>query len=91
MAKLWLYKLGVISVTVIYVTFSSISNVIYMGKFKFDKQRAKHVYPVLEMLNNKIKGLILKKKNKFENLEKKSWKLDTYRRTTQPLYSNNLG
>ena len=53
-----------------------------MGKLKSDKQRAKHVYPVLEMLNNKIKGLKLKK-IKFENLEKKSWKLDTYRRTTQ--------
>ena len=36
----------VISVTVIYVTFSSISLVVYMGKSKPDKQRAKHVYPV---------------------------------------------
>ena len=41
-----------------------------MGKMKSDKQRAKHVYPVLEMLSNKIKGLKLKKK-KFENLKKK--------------------
>ena len=32
-----------------------------MGKLKSDKQRAKHVYPVLDMLNNKIKGLKLKK------------------------------
>ena len=32
-----------------------------MGKLKYDKQRAKHLYPVLEMLNNKIKGLKLKK------------------------------
>ena len=41
---------------------SSIFHVIYMRKLKSDKQRAKHVYPVLEMLNNKIKGLTLKKK-----------------------------
>ena len=35
---------------------------IYMGKLKSDKQRGEHVYPVLEMLNNKIKGLKLGKK-----------------------------
>ena len=61
-----------------------------MGKFKSDKQRAKHVYPVLEMLNNKIKGSKLKK-IKFENLEKKSWKLDTYRRTTHQLVQIGSG
>ena len=48
------------------------------GKLKSDKQRGEHVYPVLEMLNNKIKGLKLEK-IKFENLEKKKkpGKLDT--------------
>ena len=33
-----------------------------MGKMKSDKQRGQHVYPVLEMLNNIIKGSKLKKK-----------------------------
>ena len=42
-----------------------------MGKMKSKKQRGEHVYPVLEMLNNTIKGLKLKK-IKIENLEKKS-------------------
>ena len=37
-----------------------------MGKLKSDKQRSEHVYPVLEMLNNKIKGLKWEK-IKFEN------------------------
>ena len=60
---------SVISVTVIYVTFTSIFHVIYMRKLKSDKQRAKHVYPVLEMLNNEVKGLKLKT-IKFENLGK---------------------
>ena len=40
---------------------SSIFHVICMGKLKSDKQRAKHVCPVLEMVNNNIKGLKLKK------------------------------
>ena len=48
---------SVIFVTVISATFSSIFHVIYMDKLKFDKQRAKRVYPVLEMLNNQVKGL----------------------------------
>ena len=52
---------------------SPISHVIYMGKLKSDKQRGEHVYPVLEMLNNTIKGLKLKKKTtKFENSLKKN-------------------
>ena len=38
----------------------------FYGKIKSDKQRGKHVYPVLEMLNNIIKGLELKK-IKLEN------------------------
>ena len=43
------------------------------GKMISDKQLAKHVYPVLEMLSNKIKRLEMKK-IKFENLKKKkSW------------------
>ena len=46
-----------------------------MGKLKSDRQRSGHVYPDLEMSNNKIKGLKLKKKNKFENLEKKIRKI----------------
>ena len=33
-----------------------------MGKMKSDKQRGEHVYPVLEMLNNKVNGLKLLKK-----------------------------
>ena len=56
-----------------------------MGKVKSDKQRGEHVYPVLERLNNEIKGLKLDK-IKFENLGEKSGKLDTYRRTTQKSY-----
>ena len=42
-----------------------------MGKMNTYKQSGKHVYPMLEMLNNKIKGGKLKK-NKFGNLEKKN-------------------
>ena len=61
-------------VTVTYITFLPISHVIYMEKMKSDKQRGEHVYPVLEMLNNTIKGLKLKK-IKFENLEKKIRKI----------------
>ena len=63
--------MSVISVTVIYVTFSSNPHVISMGRIKSDKQCGKHVYPVLEMLNNIIKGLKLKR-IKVEILEKKS-------------------
>ena len=44
-----------------------------MGKLKSDKQRTKHVYPVLEMLNIKIKGL--KFGGGVENFEEK--KIDT--------------
>ena len=40
-----------------------------MGKLKSDKQRGKHVCPVLEVLNNEIKGLKFEK-IKFENFEK---------------------
>ena len=37
----------------------------------FNKQCAKYVYPVLEMINNKIKNLKMRKyKYKFENLIK---------------------
>ena len=54
-----------------------------------DKQHGKHVYPVLGMLSNRIKRLIMKK-IKFENLKKKNLKLDTYRRITQLHKMKNL-
>ena len=42
-----------------------------MGKFISNKQLAQHINPVLEMLNNNIKRLKMKK-IEFEILEKKS-------------------
>ena len=53
--------LSVISVTVNSVTFPSIPYVIYIGKMISNKQRAKHFYPVLEMLNSKITRLKMQK------------------------------
>ena len=47
---------------------------------KSDKQRAKHVYPVLDMLKSKIKGLNFEKKKRKKEKEKR--KLETYRQTT---------
>ena len=45
-----------------------------MEKLIADKQHGKHVYPVLEMLNNKVNSGALRlklQKCKFENLIKK--------------------
>ena len=58
--------------TVISVTFPSISCVIYMGKNYFRQSARQTCLPLLEMLSNEIKRLKMKKKNKFENLEKKN-------------------
>ena len=52
-----------------------------MGKLISNKELAQHIYPVLEMLNNNIKRLKMKK-IEFEISGKKILKLDTYRRIT---------
>ena len=57
-----------------------------MEKLICNKQRAQHIYPVLEMLNNKIKRLKMKK-IEFEILEKKILKLDTRVIPGQPQFS----
>ena len=57
-----------------------------MGKLISNKELAQHIYPVLEMLNNNIKRLKMKK-IEFEISGKKILKLDTYRRITLVLVS----
>ena len=61
-----------------------------MEKLISNKQLAQHIYPVLEMLNNEIKRLKMKK-IEFEILGEKILKLDTYRRITRLcIHEHNL-
>ena len=74
-------------ILIISVTFPSISYMIYTKKMISAKQRAKHVYPVLEMLSNKMKRLKMRK-IKFENLKKKNPEL-RHLPTNHPLSSSH--